>query len=167
MTVLFETARCRVRELEARDVEAMYAVYGDAATMAALGDGETLDRATCARWVEVTNTNVATRGYGMSAVVRSADGETIGFCGLVHPGGQDDAEIKYAYRMTAWGHGLATEVGAEMLQHGRRAHGLTRVIATIAPGNLASQRVAEKLGMTRYPELDSEDARAFLWLASE
>lgn len=61
--MLFETPRLRVRALEPGDVDALLSVYGDAATMAPLGDGRVLSRDECAAWVDVTARNVARRGY--------------------------------------------------------------------------------------------------------
>jgi ribosomal-protein-alanine N-acetyltransferase len=149
MTWLFETPRLRVRRLGPADVDAMHAVYGDAEAMRWVGDGEPLDRAGCNEWVEVTLRNYERRGYGMFAIVDRYSEDVIGFCGLVHPGGQAEAEIKYALRRDAWGRGIATEAVEALLQHGARTHGLRRVIATVAPDNAASQRVLLKAGMAK------------------
>jgi ribosomal-protein-alanine N-acetyltransferase len=149
MTWLFETPRLRVRRLGPADADAMHAVYGDAEAMRWVGDGEPLDRAGCNEWVEVTLRNYERRGYGMFAIVDRYSEDVIGFCGLVHPGGQAEAEIKYALRRDAWGRGIATEAVEALLQHGARTHGLRRVIATVAPDNAASQRVLLKAGMAK------------------
>jgi RimJ/RimL family protein N-acetyltransferase len=127
----------------------MHAVYGDAEAMRWVGDGEPLDRAGCGEWVDVTLRNYERRGYGMFAILDRSSEDVIGFCGLVHPGGQPEAEIKYALRRDAWGRGIATEAVAALLRHGARAHGLRRVIATVAPDNAASQRVLLKAGMAQ------------------
>ena len=146
---LFETPRLQVRRLEDADLGALLAVYGDAAAMRWVGDGRPLDHARCEEWLAVTRRNVATRGYGMCAVVEPASGAVIGFCGLVHPGSQPEAELKYALRREHWGRGYASEAAAALLAHGAAAHGLRRVVATAAPENLASHRVLLKAGLTR------------------
>lgn len=146
---LFTTARLAVRRLAEHDLDAMHAVYGDADAMRWVGDGQPLARAQCEEWLAVTRRNYATRGYGMNAVVERGSGAVVGFCGLVHPGGQAEAEIKYALLRARWGRGLASELAAALLAHGAAAHGLRRVIATVAPDNLASQRVLRKAGMQR------------------
>lgn len=89
------------------------------------------------------------RGYGMSTLVERASGEVVGFCGLVHPGGQPEAEIKYALKRRYWGLGLATEAVRAMLDYGASARGLRRIIATTGPENVASQKMLVKAGMTR------------------
>jgi RimJ/RimL family protein N-acetyltransferase len=146
-TVLFETPRLIGRRLQSDDLNALIRVYGDADAMRWVGDGEPLDERECARWLEVTAANYRLRGYGMSALVARDSSRVIGFCGLVHPNGQEQPEIKYALEREHWGQGLATEAARAMLAYGAAAHGLRSVIATTDPDNKASHRVLEKAGM--------------------
>jgi len=143
----FETARLIGRRLAAADAAAMHAVYGHAEGMRWVGDGRPLTRERCERWIEITQRNYAQRGYGMYALVERASGAVIGFCGLVHPDGQADAEIKYALHADAWGRGYATEAARALLAYGRDVHGLRRVIATAAPEHAVSHRVLLKAGL--------------------
>jgi hypothetical protein len=48
----------------------------------------------------------------MFALVERETGAVVGFCGLVHPQQQVEAELKYAFLRSAWGRGLATEARA-------------------------------------------------------
>jgi RimJ/RimL family protein N-acetyltransferase len=92
----------------------------------------------------VTQRNVATRGDGLCAIVERASGTGVGFCGLDHPGGQAEAEPKTALRPERWGRGYASEATTALLADGVAAHGLRRVVATIAPLHHASHRVLLK-----------------------
>lgn len=167
---VFETPRLLARRIEEGDVDALQAVYGDADAMRWVGDGQALSREGCEAWVGVSQRNYATRGYGMFALLaRSDPAEVIGFAGLVHPGGQVEAEIKYALRRAHWGRGLASEAAAALLSHGAQAHGLQRIIATVDPENIASQSVLLKAGLQR-GELrrDAQDGsltQLFVWQA--
>lgn len=168
--VLFETERLMARHLEPGDVGPLLEVYGDPNAMRWVGDGRPISEAACIRWLEVTEDNYRTRGYGMSALVDRESGEVIGFCGLVHPGGQVEAELKYALKHRYRGVGLATESAGAMLRYGARVHGLSRVIATAAPENAASHRVLEKVGMIRAGLRRNEDGshmQVFEWHANE
>lgn len=157
---LFETPRLFARRVIAADAGMMHAVYGDAVNMRWVGDGQPLDRSQCVYWIEVTHRNYATRGYGMLTFVARDSGDIVGFGGLVHPGGQPEAEIKYALRPEYHGRGLATEAAAGLLEYGAAAHGIRFVIATVAPENLASQRVLLKAGMQQ-GELRRNDDGSF------
>jgi len=89
----------------------------------------------------------AARGLGGFTIVGGAGGDAIGFCGIVHPGGQPTPEIKYAFRRDLWGRGLAREVAPALLAHGFGALGLERIIATVHADNAPSIRVLESCGM--------------------
>lgn len=145
---MFQTDRLLVRHLGADDAGVMHSVYGDAEVVRYVGDAEPLGRDGCAGWVVVTEKNYATRGYGMSALVLKETGEVIGFCGLVHPGGQVEPEIKYALAKQYWGRGYATEAVSGMLAYGAEEFGLTEVIATVSPDNAASLNVLAKAGLS-------------------
>ena len=73
----------------------------------------------------------------------------VGYAGLVHPGGQPEAELKYALLRSHWGRGLATEAAAAFVAYGAARHGLRRIVATTAPENAASHRVLLKAGFRR------------------
>ncbi|WP_338846154.1 GNAT family N-acetyltransferase [Massilia sp. W12] len=167
-SIIFTTPRLYARPLTPADAPAMHLVYGDAAAMRWVGDGQTLSLAQCEQWVEVTERNYATRGYGMFALLCRASGAVIGFCGLVHPGGQPEAEMKYALQRQFWGQGLASEAAAAMLASAAALFGLQHVIATVAPDNPASQKVLLKAGMQRGPlrrNQDGSDTQLFAWQA--
>ena len=91
-----------------------------------------------------------------------------GFCGLVHPRRQVEAELKYAFLPSAWGRGLATEAAAALLAYARAGLGLPSVMATVDPEHVASQRVLVKAGMTRGMLRDNDDGsqtQLFHWRA--
>ncbi|MBL8325697.1 MAG: GNAT family N-acetyltransferase [Rubrivivax sp.] len=179
--IVFVTPRLVARHLGAQDLDALVAVYGDADAMRWVGDGRPLARADCARWIEVTHENYRRRGYGMFALVERLTpshagpsstpaatglGAVVGFCGLVHPGGQAQPELKYALLRPHWGRGLASEAAAGLVAHGLRVLGLTGIMATVAPEHGASQRVLAKAGL-RPGELrhndDGSRTMVFTW----
>jgi RimJ/RimL family protein N-acetyltransferase len=167
--IIFSTPRLVARHIGHADLADMLEVYGDEDAMRWVGDGKAITREEAVGWLEVTADNYRRRGYGMSALVWRESGETVGFCGLVHPDGQPEAEIKYALKRGYWGRGIATEAAAAMLDYGRRYHGLGYIIATTDPDNVASHRVLLKAGMTRGPlviEDDGSGTQVFEWHAT-
>ncbi len=165
---VFNTPRLTARRLNGGELEALLAVYGDADAMRWVGDGLALSREQCEKWIEVTLGNYQRRGYGMFALEEKASGRVVGFAGLVHPGGQAEPEIKYAFLRSHWGQGLATEAARGLVEYGQRVHGLNHIIATAAPANAASHRVLRKAGFTPGPLRQNEDGTAtqlFFWQA--
>lgn len=166
--IIFETARLFVRHLTPDDLDALDAICSDPELMQHMDDGKPLPRELSEKWIHKSIDNYQRYGYGNSAVIAKADQQFIGFCGLVltsHVSSQhSEAELIYALRKPYWGQGLATEVTAAMIEYGFGAHGIKRIIATIAPENTASVRVVEKLGMTyRYTERDEDDLPAIVY----
>lgn len=69
---------------------------------------------------------------------------------LLIPADAVGPEIEIGWRLNrlTWGNGYATDAARPVLAHAFATLGLERVIADIAPGNTASIRVAEKLGLS-------------------
>lgn len=132
-------------------------VYGDADAMKWVGDGEPITEDECREWLVVTRRNYEKRGYGMFAVEQKSTLTVIGFCGIVHPGEQRQAEVKYAYLRRLWGQGIASEVLLGLMSYALNSLGIRYLIATTAPENLASQRVLAKAGMSRGELRHNED----------
>jgi RimJ/RimL family protein N-acetyltransferase len=148
------------------DLDAMSAVYADPDVTQWVADGQPLTRQQCEEWIEVTHRNYQLRGYGMFLLELKSTGQVAGFCGLVHPAGQVEPEIKYALHRSMWGQGLASEAASALLAYGARAHGLSLVIATVAPEHKASHRVLLKAGMQLGPLRENDDGsqtQLFSW----
>jgi RimJ/RimL family protein N-acetyltransferase len=164
--VVFTTERLVVRRWRESDLAALLAVYGDADAMRWVGDGKPITEQECVRWLGVTRANYEKRGYGMFAVEEKTSPDVVGFCGIVHPGDQPEPEVKYAYRRSHWGRGLATEAVIGLIRYGAAAHALRLIIATVAPENTASHRVLLNAGMERAELRDNGDGsytRLFRW----
>ncbi len=79
----------------------------------------------------------------------AAEGKFIGTCGFLSWSiSQARAEIGYAISRHSWNQGLVTEAVWEVLRFGFEAMRLNRIQATCEPGNTASARVLEKVGMS-------------------
>ena len=160
---LFKTQRLTCRRWRPTDVDDLYAVYADEEGSRYVGDGQPIVYSECERWLAVTANNYHRLGYGMFAFDDRETGRPVGFGGLVHPGGQPEAEIKYAFLRAHWGKGLASEVVPRLLQYGGEAHALGRIIATVAEGNLASRRVLAKAGMRHIDTYVEDDETVLLY----
>lgn len=84
------------------------------------------------------------------AVTMRSNGTLLGYCGFFHQQVDDVKEIEIGYRLHPdyWNQGIATEAAKAVRDHAFRNLKLPRVISLIHPENVASRRVAEKMGMT-------------------
>ena len=80
------------------------------------------------------------------AGARKEDGAAIGLCGLLKRETLPDVDIGFAFRPAFWSRGYAVESGSAVVEHGKTAFGLSRVVAIVQADNRGSIRVLEKLG---------------------
>jgi RimJ/RimL family protein N-acetyltransferase len=86
----------------------------------------------------------ALRGYGMMVVEDSAG--FVGRLGVFHPLDAPAPQVGYAFCKLAWDKGYATEGVGLMVNWMFRTHRPQRLVSEIARENLASARVAAKVG---------------------
>jgi RimJ/RimL family protein N-acetyltransferase len=98
------------------------------------------------------------RGFGLWAVEEVVTGSFIGFTGLLHQTFEaaftPAFEIGYRLERPAWGRGYATEAAREAVRYGFERAGLAEIVSMTATGNLRSQAVMKKLGMSHDPADD-------------
>ena len=91
-------------------------------------------------------------GWGPFAVVERSSGAPVGGCGLfrsLRELGEDFdpyPEAAWVIERSRWGRGYATEAMKAILAWFGAEHGGGRTVAMITRGNLASERIAAKLG---------------------
>ena len=88
-------------------------------------------------------------GFAMFSVIEKQSGRWIGRLGPWHPEGWPGHEIGWAIARHYWGRGYASEGASAATNWAFDNLGWENVIHSIAPANVASQRVAQKLG-SRY-----------------
>ena len=140
MPLPLATERLLIRAFVPADLDALFAIYGDAEVMELAG-GVT-DRATTERCLV---RYIRDGAFAYYALEERATGAVIGECGLPRLG--DEVEIGWTLARSAYGRGYATEAARAVLAEALGPLGLEQVVATILPGNVASVRVAEKAGM--------------------
>ena len=93
---------------------------------------------------------------GLWATIHKETGRFIGRCGLLPWEIDDELEIEIAYLLekSFWHQGLATEAAHGILKYGFEKLNLSRLICLIDPGNIASQKVAERIGLTLERKVD-------------
>jgi ribosomal-protein-alanine N-acetyltransferase len=93
---------------------------------------------------------------GLWATIHKDTGKFIGRCGLLPWEIDEKLEVEIAYLLdkSFWHQGLATEAAEGILKYGFEQLNLSRLICLIDPANIASQRVAERIGMTLERKVD-------------
>jgi RimJ/RimL family protein N-acetyltransferase len=140
-----ETDRLLLREFRPQDVAAHLASARDAEVQEFLGgvrepgDAFLGLAAHAGHW--------ALRGYGSWAVALRDDPDTmIGRVGLWNPEGWPGLEVIWKLHREAWGRGYATEAARAAIGYAWTVLQAPVLISLIHPDNVASRRVAERLG---------------------
>lgn len=88
----------------------------------------------------------AIQGYAMFSVIEKGSGKWIGRLGPWVPEGWPGLEVGWGLAREAWGKGYATEGATAAIDWAFDTLGWSEVIHCIAPDNVASQAVAQRLG---------------------
>ena len=86
-------------------------------------------------------------GFGLYLTERKADGVPIGICGLIKRPGLDDVDIGFAFLPAHWSQGYAFESASAVLEYGRTALGMNRIVAITTPDNLSSIKLLNSVGL--------------------
>ena len=146
--VILETSRLLLREMTPQDVDFI------AAMMAHPEVNHYYDRqfsrAESETWLERQLERYRRDGTGLWLAVERATGRPVGQVGLAFQDveGERHPEIGWLLDRPHWGRGYATEAGAATRDAAFNQWGYDHVISLIRPVNLASQRVALRIGMT-------------------
>jgi ribosomal-protein-alanine N-acetyltransferase len=143
-----ETERMLLRPLAEKDLDDLHAMFSDPVVMRFSLTG-VRDREEARRWLEITTSKYRKYGHGFLAAALKDDGSYAGHAGLLRQevDGDTEIEIGYWFARRIWGRGLATEAAIASRDLGFGEMGCTRLISLIVPENVASRKVAERVGM--------------------
>lgn len=146
------TARLHLRRPQPADLDALAGVFEQEPVWHwPFRRGRT--REETAAFLERTRRHWDTLGYGLWLVIDSAGDRVVGYAGLSVPTFLPEilpsVEVGWRLEPAVWGRGYATEAATAALDAAFSVLGLTEVCSLPEPGNLASVRVCERLGMRR------------------
>ena len=141
-----ETKRLLLRPMLATDIEALHIIFGDPEVMAAFNHPPFTPEQ-MQTWLQRNLDHQNEYGYGLFSVIHKETGTLIGDCGLEYLESEGAAELGYDFRSDYWNQGYATEAAIAVRDYAFVVLRLPQLISLIRVGNLASKRVAEKVGM--------------------
>jgi ribosomal-protein-alanine N-acetyltransferase len=149
-TIVCETSRLILRKFNESDVEPLLSFLCNPEVMRFSIKGPLTREDIQTKYLPSCLKRYSRDGLGQWAVVRKSDGICVGECGICVQEVDGEREFEISYRMCrdCWGIGLATEAARACRDYGFKKIGLRRLISIIESENIASIRVAEKIGMT-------------------
>jgi RimJ/RimL family protein N-acetyltransferase len=144
----FESARLTFRRLDTGDAPFLIRLLNEPSFIENIGDRGVRSVEDAHRYLREGPFAMYERyGFGLWRVARRTDDEPIGMCGLLKREMLADFDLGYAYLPEHWGQGHAFEAAQATLRDAAARFGLRRAIGVVSPGNIASIRLLEKLGM--------------------
>jgi RimJ/RimL family protein N-acetyltransferase len=140
-----DTERLRFRRMTPADLDELLALHKDPDVAEFMG---AYDRAGMEDYLRMVADEWAERGHGRLAVLDRESGRFLGRAGLKHWPQFAETEVGWVLRPEVRGNGYATEAGRAAIVWGLEAFDLPYITSYIQPVNVASVRVAERLGMT-------------------
>ena len=152
------TARLVLRRLQPTDGPAMFAIHGDPATYHYSPAVPHPDLATSEEMLQGCLRDWETSGFGYWAVTFRQEEKIIGFGGVEHRVWRERDVLNLYYRFTpsAWGQGYATELARTAVSLARTYLPQWPVVARTRANNIPSIQTAERAGLVRRPDLDTE-----------
>jgi RimJ/RimL family protein N-acetyltransferase len=144
---VIETDRLILRRLSIEDGAFILRLVNEPSWLRFIGDRgiRTLDEA-CDYILRGPVESYQRLGFGLYLTELKGDETPIGICGLIKRESLKDVDIGFAFLPEFWGRGYAYEAAAAMMDYGKNAFGLNRIVAVTTPDNYSSIKLLEKLG---------------------
>jgi RimJ/RimL family protein N-acetyltransferase len=169
---VLETDRLVLRRMSVDDADFMLGLLNDPSWLRFIGDRGVRTREDARAYILKGPVDMYDRlGFGMYLTELKEEGVPIGICGLVKRDFLADVDIGFALLPGFWGQGYAYEAASAVMEHGKGALGLKRIVAITNPENQSSIRLLEKLGL-KFDRMirataDGPEIRLFVWDSPE
>ena len=164
---MFSSERLDFRSYTEADLDFLYSMLSDERMTEFIGNGKTRNSEETFNFLQwIFQHYKQNNEYGLKLLVRKEDGVIIGHAGIVPQliEGQEELEIGYWIAREYWGNRYASEAAETLLQRGLNQLGVGRFISLIQKPNLASRKVAEKIGMQLEKEIILGDKQVCLYV---
>ncbi|HUP60390.1 MAG TPA: GNAT family N-acetyltransferase [Thermoanaerobaculia bacterium] len=156
------TDRLRLRMLQAEDFEEYAAMHMDF-EVTRFTTRMQLSRMDAWKHLATIVGHWHLRGFGMWGVEEVSTGRLVGRVGFHEPEGWPAFELGWTLGRAAWGKGYATEAAQRCLDYAFDEMNRDHVISLIDPENVASIKVAERIGETLEGEVSVGGYRLLMY----
>lgn len=144
---VLETERLVLRRLSTGDSAFILGLVNEPSWLRFIGDKGVATLEDAERYIRNGPLEMYARlGFGLYLVELKESGVPIGICGLIKRETLEDVDLGFAFLPRFWGNGYAFESASATLSFGKRALGLSRIVAITSPDNVRSVKLLERLG---------------------
>lgn len=161
MTIILETERLILREIELSDAQGMFELDSDYDVHKYLGEPVVNSIEESIEKIKNIQNQYLVNGVGRLAVIEKSSNTFLGWAGLKleaprphHP--EQYYDIGYRLIKKFWGKGFATEASKAALDYGFKQLKISDIYADVDANNTASKKVLEKMGLKYIKSFDDE-----------
>jgi ribosomal-protein-alanine N-acetyltransferase len=155
MVFYLETERLIMRDVQESDLYGMFTLDSDPLVHKYLGNNPIKTRAKAAEIIQFIQKQYRDLGIGRFAAIEKSSREFIGWSGLKLNTGEKETlngktdfyDIGFRFIPGYWGKGYATESSVAVLDFGFNKLNLKTICGAAEKGNLASNKVLQKIGL--------------------
>jgi len=157
---MLETKRLKFEPLHSRYIKELKELFcGNSLVMKSTLKGRVFTKLEFQELIEKNFINLKNDKFGFRCLISKPENKLIGVSGLhkLKYQNKEYCEFGFILNHNYWGNGLATEIGDFWFDYAKNNMGLTELIATVSPTNMASRKVLEKLKMEYLGEFESTE----------
>jgi RimJ/RimL family protein N-acetyltransferase len=163
---LDETERLFIRKLEPYDAKEWESFFENNPSLPFLGiDLNPDNEINSINWINFQLERYKNNRFGHKALVAKQNNKLIGQCGLLSQEVYGKAEIEIGYHILPkyWGNGYATEAAGKFRDYAFNENLSNSLVSIIDIKNIASQRVAQKIGMKRIKQIKYSGLNVYIY----
>lgn len=159
MIINIETKRLILRDIRTEDLNGMFELDSNPNVHKYLGNNPVKTKSESLKYIEKIQKQYKQFGIGRFAVIEKKSKQFIGWSGIKFNTGPKEAlgsktdfyDIGYRFIERYWNKGYATETAIVALDYGFKELKLKTIVGAAEIGNIASNRILEKIGL-KYKE---------------
>lgn len=159
---ILETERTTLTPFERQDMQLFHALNTDPFVRKFLWDDEEISPRMAEEIMEINEQHFKEDQYGLWKIILKSGNEVIGYTGLWYFFDEPQPQLLYALLEKFTGQGLATECAHKVTEYAFDTLGFKYLIAATDEPHLASQKVAQRIGM-RFTEKRTEHNKPTLF----
>ncbi|MBM3430929.1 MAG: GNAT family N-acetyltransferase [Bacteroidetes bacterium] len=161
MTIIVETDRLILRELEHSDTHDLYEMDADPDVHLFIENNPVKSIDEITKVIKMLKKQYMENGIARWAVIDKSSNECIGWSGLKYVNQPINNhtnfyELGYRFKKKHWGKGFATESSTAILDYGFSNLNIANIFALTDPKNIRSKKVLHKLGFAHQETFDYE-----------
>ncbi|WP_395373576.1 GNAT family N-acetyltransferase [Marinicella sp. W31] len=151
---MIETQRLILTELEDADTGFVFSLYTDPTFIKGVGDKGIKNTEDANRYLhENLIGHYRAHGFGLWKVTLKSNQQAQGICGLVQRQSLLYPDVGFGFLKSAQRQGFGTESATAVLDYAQHQLGLSQVLGITSEENQGSQKLLEKIGLRRQPNV--------------